>query len=173
MSIQTVNIGSYANDGTGDDLRTAFEKVNANFTELSIITGIANAANLGSGTGVFAQKNSTNLEFKSLTSTGSTISITNTATTINLEAATQLSLDTSPELGGNLNLNGYYVYGGDTQTTVNGYSVPALDGLVRLLMESNGLNVVLGSFLMPTTASLDMGTFTTPINNGINFGTIG
>lgn len=34
MSIQTINLGNYANDGTGDDLRTAFEKVNANLVEL-------------------------------------------------------------------------------------------------------------------------------------------
>jgi hypothetical protein len=31
ISLQQVNLGDYANDGTGDDLRTAFEKVNANF----------------------------------------------------------------------------------------------------------------------------------------------
>jgi hypothetical protein len=34
MAIQTINLGSYANDGTGDDLRTAFQKVNANLIEL-------------------------------------------------------------------------------------------------------------------------------------------
>ena len=34
MAIQTINLGTYANDGTGDDLRTAFQKVNANLTEL-------------------------------------------------------------------------------------------------------------------------------------------
>ena len=34
MAKQTINIGSAANDGTGDGLRTAFNKVNANFTEL-------------------------------------------------------------------------------------------------------------------------------------------
>lgn len=32
---QTVNIGSTANDGTGDNLRTAFTKVNTNFGEVS------------------------------------------------------------------------------------------------------------------------------------------
>lgn len=31
---QTVNVGTSANDGTGDPLRTAFQKVNGNFTEL-------------------------------------------------------------------------------------------------------------------------------------------
>jgi hypothetical protein len=34
MAKQTINIGSTANDGTGDPLRDAFDKVNDNFTEL-------------------------------------------------------------------------------------------------------------------------------------------
>jgi hypothetical protein len=34
MAKQTINIGTTANDGTGDPLRSAFTKVNANFTEL-------------------------------------------------------------------------------------------------------------------------------------------
>ena len=35
MAIQTINLGTYANDGTGDDLRSAFQKVNANILELA------------------------------------------------------------------------------------------------------------------------------------------
>jgi hypothetical protein len=35
MTIQKVNIGSVVNDGTGDDLRTAFVKANNNFDELA------------------------------------------------------------------------------------------------------------------------------------------
>ena len=34
MAQQTINIGTTANDGTGDPLRTAFDKVNDNFNEL-------------------------------------------------------------------------------------------------------------------------------------------
>lgn len=34
MAKQTINIGTAANDGTGDPLRTAFTKTNANFTEI-------------------------------------------------------------------------------------------------------------------------------------------
>jgi ribosome-associated protein YbcJ (S4-like RNA binding protein) len=34
MAYQSINIGSAANDGTGDPLRTAFDKINDNFTEL-------------------------------------------------------------------------------------------------------------------------------------------
>ena len=45
MAIQTINLGTYANDGKGDDLRTAFQKVNANLIELySTVYG----ANVGS-----------------------------------------------------------------------------------------------------------------------------
>ncbi|MER9814307.1 hypothetical protein [Mesorhizobium sp. M0129] len=34
MAQQTINIGAIANDGTGDPIRDAFNKANANFTEL-------------------------------------------------------------------------------------------------------------------------------------------
>ena len=34
MAKQTINIGVAANDGSGDPLRTAFDKVNDNFTEV-------------------------------------------------------------------------------------------------------------------------------------------
>lgn len=44
MALQEINLGTYANDGTGDDLRTAFEKVKANFTD---IYNSLNGANVG------------------------------------------------------------------------------------------------------------------------------
>lgn len=34
ITLQQINLGGYANDGTGDDLRTAFSKVMANFNTL-------------------------------------------------------------------------------------------------------------------------------------------
>lgn len=43
MTQQAINVGTVANDGTGDPIRTAFQKANANFTELyaggGVITG--------------------------------------------------------------------------------------------------------------------------------------
>jgi hypothetical protein len=33
--MQTINVGSAPNDGTGDALRTAFQKVNSNFAEVA------------------------------------------------------------------------------------------------------------------------------------------
>jgi hypothetical protein len=41
MAIQTINVGTTANDGTGDDLRAAFQKVNANFFQTVIVADIS------------------------------------------------------------------------------------------------------------------------------------
>lgn len=51
-NIQRIFIGSYANDGSGDDLRTAFNKVNANFALLTSDGNdipVKEAANLNTG----------------------------------------------------------------------------------------------------------------------------
>jgi hypothetical protein len=53
MAKQTINIGTTANDGTGDPLRTAFDKVNSNFTELyADDAGDVNSVNAGTGISV-------------------------------------------------------------------------------------------------------------------------
>ena len=41
MAKQTINIGTTANDGTGDPIRSAFDKTNDNFTELYAGAGVA------------------------------------------------------------------------------------------------------------------------------------
>ena len=182
MTIQTINLGNYANDGTGDDLRVAFTKVNANFAELNASAAIANGVNVGTGVGIFFAKDTTNLQFKSLTSTNSSVTISSTGNTVNLEAVTRLQSDLTPTLGANLNLNNKYVYGGDIQSTVYGYNVPVSAMFNSLLVESNNLNVDMGSFLTPTGYEtdrlagkkgylLDWGLFSdTPINDKLNFG---
>lgn len=43
MDKQTINIGTVANDGTGDSLRDAMDKVNDNFTELYTVSVDAQA----------------------------------------------------------------------------------------------------------------------------------
>lgn len=53
MSQQNINIGSIANDGTGDSLRTAGGKINQNFTELYITSQSAyNTANVAAAINV-------------------------------------------------------------------------------------------------------------------------
>jgi hypothetical protein len=69
MALQVIDLGTQANDGTGDDLRTAFEKVIANFEYLEgLLTAPVIAANLGSYTdqGVFKEKIDNVLYFKTI-----------------------------------------------------------------------------------------------------------
>tara|TARA_B100000123_G_scaffold215631_1_gene164110 strand:- start:1644 stop:2321 length:678 start_codon:yes stop_codon:yes gene_type:complete len=97
MAIQNINIGNIANDGTGDDIRVAFGKVNDNFEELDLRNpGSLTASNVGAvGEGVFAQKEGTDLQFKKLVGgTGTTLTSTNNTITINGSAIKQLTLGT-------------------------------------------------------------------------------
>ena len=95
MSIQTINIGNIANDGTGDDIRVAFGKVNDNFEELDLRNpGSLTASNIGNaGEGVFAQKEGTDLQFKKLVGgAGTTLTSTDNTITIDGSAIKQLTL---------------------------------------------------------------------------------
>lgn len=193
MSLQQINLGNYANDGTGDDLRSAFTKVNANFLALDTAAAISDGINLGSGAGVFASKSAEKLQFKSLTSIDNSVVISNTATSVNLSTLSRIQNDPAPQLGANLGLNGHNIYGpGDVQSTIYGYSVPTNVAVNALLVESNGLNIDLGSFITPTGSgfqnislqpidlentkgyTLDYGLFSdVKINNHLNFGDFG
>jgi hypothetical protein len=56
MSQQTINIGTTANDHTGDPLRTAFQKINSNFTELySLLGTVPNGTKTATATGTPGQ----------------------------------------------------------------------------------------------------------------------
>jgi len=151
MPIQTINIGNYANDGLGDDLRTAFEKVNANFDLLNT-TDTTAAANLGTGTGVFAQKSGTSLQFKSLIG-GSNITLSSNGTSVTINGSGNLSSETSPSLGGNLNMNGNNIIGGgNIEATIYGIDI-------RTLSVNNSVDY--GTFTEPNTFTgmIDLGSF--------------
>ena len=163
MPIQTINLGNYANDGTGDDLRTAFEKVNANFVLVGGTLGIIGGENVGSGTGVFKRRDNDNLtlEFKSLTSTDGSVEITTTDNTVNLKSLSLLENDPSPSLTADLYLNGNNIIigsvgGGDVQTTVFGVDVRTTNALVELLINSNSVTIDFGSFIVYPSITLDM-----------------
>jgi hypothetical protein len=184
MPLQQINLGNYANDGTGDDLRTAFTKVNANFTELSGNANIVNATNVGSGVGIFAQRNLTNLEFKTLTSNDNSIAITPNVANVNLRGITKVESDLAPKLGANLLLNGQVINGqngtGDILSPVWGLDVRYLNSVSQLLIDSNNVNINFGSFPEPNTNPIDMGGFVntsvgnpTLVGNVIDFGLFG
>ena len=77
MAVQLIKIGNVANDGTGDDLREAFIKVNQNFEELDLRDDEqTTASNLGDiGEGIFFRRNAYNLEFKKI-SAGTNVTLT-------------------------------------------------------------------------------------------------
>lgn len=69
MPIQTINIGYLANDGTGDDLREAFIKVNDNFAEMSSLVEnavVVEVESVGTGTSIYKSKFGSKFQFKSL-----------------------------------------------------------------------------------------------------------
>lgn len=188
MALQTINVGNFANDGTGDDLRTAMIKINANFEELDLVGGQNNTiSNVGVGIGIYKEKLGVDLRLKSLIA-GSGITLTNnvndititnnrnmiltvnsdsgslTATSptqaINIVGGTgittsltgntltitgsnyNIETDTTPALGGNLDLNGFDIDGGtgsritadlfigDFQGHLNGHVTGNIEGLV-------------------------------------------
>ena len=151
MPIQTINIGNYANDGLGDDLRTAFEKVNSNFNLLNT-TDTTAAANVGTGSGVFAQKSGTTLQFKSLKG-GSNVTLSSDGTSITINGSGNLSSETSPSLGGNLNMNGNNIIGGgNIEATIYGIDI-------RTMSATSGVDY--GTFTEPNTFTgmIDLGSF--------------
>ena len=125
MAVQTINIGTLANDGTGDDLREAFIKVNQNFDDLDLrspeSTTVTNLGNTGEG--VFAQKVGSQLQLKKLVQ-GSNITLTSSTTGITINATGGLqqlnvvSNTGSMQLadGGTLNILG----GAGASTSVSG-----------------------------------------------------
>ena len=64
-TIQTINVGNLVNDGLGDDLRTAFQKVNANFADLNDELTLT-LSSVGNGEIVYKEKSNSSLVFKSL-----------------------------------------------------------------------------------------------------------
>ncbi|MHA2388099.1 MAG: beta strand repeat-containing protein [Candidatus Hodarchaeales archaeon] len=61
-------------------------------TQTTLNTKIETASNVGGGSGLFSGKSGTDLQFKTLTSTGATVTITDEGDTINLESAGGSSL---------------------------------------------------------------------------------
>lgn len=93
-SIQRINIGNRVNDGLGDDLRTAFRKVNANFNSLAEeLTTTVSDASPGNGESLFKQKTGATLEFKTLIA-GTKITLSSSLNNIEINSTANDAFET-------------------------------------------------------------------------------
>lgn len=162
-----INLGKYPNDGTGDDLYTAFDKIVKTFDLINSELGVTTAENIGvDGVGVFSSKVDNKLQFKKLTGS-SGITLTNNIDTIDISAEAVVESDTSPSLGGNLDLNGFNIVGdgspgasGDVRSTVWGIDMRNIQDQVNTLYSNTNLaDLDLGTFATPASGVWDLGTF--------------
>jgi hypothetical protein len=162
MAISTINIGTLANDGTGDDLREAFIKVNNNFTELNArqaenTTASNRLADDGTTKGVFAEKSNDNLIFKNLKAGPNVVlSADNNQITITSSGIVSILFTTDQ---GSLN-----PIGSQGQVTVTGTGGTITSG--------SGQNITINSALANETSPTLSATLDADGNNMINVGTI-
>jgi len=109
MAQKNINIGTNANDGTGDPLRTAFDKINDNFTELFGDTAEAN----------------------------------------------DILDDASPQLGGDLDLNGYKITTARSNENIN--VDPAGTGTIELLANTNITGHLVASGNITANGNINLG----------------
>jgi hypothetical protein len=136
MAIQTINIGTNPNDGTGDDLRTAFDKVNDNFAELLAVGGETNtASNLGIGEGIFKQKNGLDLEFKTLRNSDGKITISSDGNSVYLNTSNLADND----------FGIIQVDNGDTITATQSSAIVGIKGGDNITTVKSGNDVLISS----------------------------
>jgi hypothetical protein len=119
MAYQSVNIGSSANDGTGDPLRTAFDKINDNFAEIYDTLGGPSASTLS------------DLYFQNSTITNRT---TNGDITIDPNGTGKFIVNADFEVKG-------------TTTQMNATTMQVEDNLVEFNRNSSGADIDAGLYI--------------------------
>ena len=118
MAKQTINTGTSNDAGNGDNLRTAFTKINENFSELYTLTGSSNTAALKDIKGsVFADDSSQMLDAETQTLYGTIVATAGTAPTVSGQ----------PGAVGEIRFDDNYIY---VKTSGAGWKRAALSGLV-------------------------------------------
>jgi hypothetical protein len=177
MTVQTINIGNVVNDGLGDDLRSAFQKVNANFTELSAQLTITAVNVNDTGVGVFKEKVGAELRFKKLVS-GTKMLLTDTDTSIVLN-------NTAPDAFIRIDTDaGVMLASTHQQITIGGAAAPGSVTSVKDIEVTAFNSKISIKTIIPVTdilTSYDFGAITGTLNNSmqalfavsnIDFGTI-
>ena len=110
MARQEINIGTTANDGTGDPLRTAFDKINDNFIELYGTDGDSNtlAANLDiNGWNIISSRSNEDIRILPAGTGGVIASAVRIAgTTISSDDSTQITIAENVQTTGTMNVSG-------------------------------------------------------------------
>ena len=106
MAKQTVNLGSSANDGTGDPLRTAFTKINENFDELYGASAFGQQVTI-SGNQITANESNADLVLSG-SGTGGVVAsaIRITGTSLVSDDSTQIQINENLDVGGNITASG-------------------------------------------------------------------
>ena len=175
-TISTINIGNIVNDGLGDDLRTAFQKVNANFATLNNDLTIT-ASNLGTvGEPVFKQKTGLNLEFKKLVA-GNKITISSSPDSLLISSTVGNTFQRITTQSGFVDADDdqFITIQGDPDISVTAsgdvITVTTVQDLNQILqvLDFGPLNGAYTSIVQMNTAAsnIDFGTFTNP--GSINF----
>ena len=119
MAKQTINLGSSPNDGTGDNLRAGGDKINDNIDELYTALGDGTDLKIvvsGASSNQILQWSTSNSRFEPTASA----------------AAGDISVDTTPQLGGDLDVNGNKIISasnGDIEILPHGTGQIKLDSL--------------------------------------------
>ena len=191
MAIQTINIGNVVNDGLGDDLRTAFQKVNANFAALDSELSVngKNVPETVNGEGIFKQKSGLNLEFKKLvagnnkillSSTTDTVVISNNTPDAFTKVITESGIASAVPTGTNVSANTVLtMQGGNNLTVTSSNNVITID--TDLPVTNILTNVDFGPLTNDyesvvqfnlSASNIDFGTVPVPSRISINFGTV-
>lgn len=189
MAQQTINIGNLVNDGLGDDLRTAFQKVNANFSDLQGELTIT--ANNGTGTGaqVFKEKDDVNkaLVFRRLVSSDARVMVQQntdnisfyttdpfsfSSITTNVGIAEPTSTRRSLTIQGGNNITVTAANGASSSTITIGETLNTATLLTDL--DFGGFTGTYGNVIqfLLTAADIDFGDFTYPSALELDAGTL-
>jgi len=106
MARQSINVGSNPNDKTGDPLRTAFTKINDNFTELYGASPFGQQVTI-SGNQISANASNADLVLSG-SGTGGVVAdaIRISGTSITSDDSTQIQINENLEVGGNITASG-------------------------------------------------------------------
>ena len=106
MAKQTINIGSSANDKTGDPLRTAFNKINENFTELYGASPFGQQVTIA-GNQISANESNADLVLSG-SGTGGVVAsaVRIDGTSLSSSDSTQININENLDVGGNITASG-------------------------------------------------------------------